>query len=83
MSTRGWKDDDTKAYYQRGVAKFELAMYREAIADFDIAILQDANYKHAFLRRSEAYEQLGKFGKAKEDCSKAMTLSTSILTCHR
>ena len=62
-----------EAYFNRGLSNSRLGRYERALRD----------YKHAFLRRSEAYEQLGEFGKAKEDCSKAMTLSTSILTCHR
>jgi tetratricopeptide (TPR) repeat protein len=65
----------TFAYYSRGtlLATRERA-YRRAIGDFDKVLSLEPTNADAFIRRGEAYSQIGDFGHALADINRAIEL---------
>jgi tetratricopeptide (TPR) repeat protein len=63
------------AYYGRGIllATRERA-YRRAIEDFDKALMLEPADVRAYIRRGEAYSQIGDFGHALADLNRALEL---------
>jgi tetratricopeptide (TPR) repeat protein len=63
------------AYYGRGIllATRERA-YRRAIIDFDKVLMPEPTNVRAFIRRGEAYSQIGDFGHALADLDRALEL---------
>jgi tetratricopeptide (TPR) repeat protein len=66
------------AYYGRGIllATRERA-YRRAIADFDKVLRLEPTNVSAFIRRGEAYSQIGDFGHALADLNRALDLDAA------
>jgi clan AA aspartic protease (TIGR02281 family) len=71
------KSDNPNVYYNRGLAKFNLAKYSSAIEDFSIAILQNPNYSNAYLERANSKKKLGEIKQAIEDYSMVIMLDSS------
>lgn len=66
--------DDTKAYYNRGIAKGKLSRHEEAIADFDKAIELNPDSAPAYSNRGTAKSILGRHKKAIANYDKALQL---------
>jgi len=62
------------AYNNRGIAKYNLGKYTEAITDYDKAIQLDPNYKAAYNNRGISKNNLGKHTEAITDYDKAIQL---------
>jgi tetratricopeptide (TPR) repeat protein len=71
------------AYYGRGIllATRERA-YRRAIADFDKVLSLEPANADAFIRRGEAYSQVGDFGHALADLNRAVELDPAYPTAY-
>jgi len=68
-------DPDYKdAYNNRGIAKYNLGKYTEAITDYDKAIQLDPNFKEAYNNRGISKNNLGKHTEAITDYDKAIQL---------
>ena len=70
-----YKNNISKAYYNRGVAKNDLKQYEEAIKDYDKAIELNPNYSEAYNNRGKDKYNLGLYKEAIEDFNKAIELN--------
>ena len=59
--------EKTDAYAYRGIAKFELKLYNEAIEDFDLALILSPGYAEVYYYRALAKLEIGAKEKACED----------------
>ena len=66
------------AYNLRGLAYDELKNYREAIADFDMAIALDPKNAYAYNNRGNARKSLGDFNRAIGDFIRAASLAPNL-----
>jgi len=66
------------AYNLRGLAYDELKNYREAIADFDMAIALDPKNAYAYNNRGNARKSLGNFSQAIEDYLNAASFAPNL-----
>ena len=62
---------------EQGVILLELGKPRESIDYFSKAIAEDSGYKQAWLRRAEAYDQLGRRASANADRRRAEAIEES------
>ena len=62
------------AYYERGLAHFELKMYDEAIADLTETLKVEPNMRGALWSRGLSYMRSGKKGIGRRDIEKAAEL---------
>ncbi|MBI5360900.1 MAG: tetratricopeptide repeat protein [Planctomycetes bacterium] len=69
------KPDDAEAYFNRAVAKDELADYKGAMADYDKAIEIDPNCADAYSNRSAIKYTRGDYKGAISDYGKAIELN--------
>jgi tetratricopeptide (TPR) repeat protein len=67
------------AFYNRGLAYYNLGKYNLAISDYNRAIELNPKYASAFNNRGWAYRQLGDLKKAKADAIRASELGTNSL----
>ena len=51
--------DEPEVYYNRGIYRFRLQQYREAIADFSYALKVDSGFYAAYLTRGDCQRMLG------------------------
>ena len=58
----------------RGLAKFNIGDYTEAIADYDLAIRMEPTYSLAFNNRGNARQTLGQYQEALQDYNQAISL---------
>lgn len=58
---------DWLALFERGLAKIEMELHKDAIKDFSRAIRHKPDLAAAYLNRSVAYETLGDEKQAKRD----------------
>lgn len=65
---------DAYAYYNRGIAYYELKWYENAIADYENAIELDPNNAAAYNNRGITYNELKQYTKAIADYNKAIAL---------
>lgn len=64
------KPDFADAYNNRGLARQRLNQWREAKADFDAALAQDAEYHEAYYNRARAHFELGRAAAGLADLQK-------------
>ena len=64
-----------KAYLNRGVAKYGLKQYADAIQDYDIAIRLKPSYAKAYLNRAVVKHRLGHTREAKRNLQTALKLA--------
>lgn len=55
---------DHKAYFNRGVCRYNLAKYEDAVKDFETAIKLNANYTDAYLNKGLCFLKLNKIDSA-------------------
>jgi tetratricopeptide (TPR) repeat protein len=67
-------DDMNVGYNNRGKAKYDLASYVDAIADFDKFIALNASYAYAYYYRGESKVHLGHYAEAIIDFDKTIEL---------
>ncbi|MGD2030341.1 MAG: tetratricopeptide repeat protein, partial [Desulfobacterales bacterium] len=66
--------NDAINYNNRGVARYKLGQYQQAIKDFNRAIHLDPNDLYAYNNRGNAFYELGKTKRACNDWRKACYL---------
>ena len=66
---------NVEAYYNRGLAQFNLGQYKAAIADYDEALHLKPDYAIAYCNRGLAKRQLGRIGKARKDLRMVLDLA--------
>jgi tetratricopeptide (TPR) repeat protein len=66
--------DNTWALNVRGIAKFNLAQYAEAIKDYNQAIKLDEGYKSAYRNRALAQDKLARYADAIADYDRLLAL---------
>ncbi len=54
--------DYKEAFYNRGLAYYNLGDYDSAVADFDSTIMLDENYKNAYFWKANSLNMMGKSG---------------------
>jgi superkiller protein 3 len=64
-----------KAWYNKGIALYNLRKYDEAIASYDEAIRVDSNYAKAWYNKGLALDNIGKHEEAKKSYDKAKHLN--------
>ena len=67
-----------EAFYNRGTAKAMTGLLREALNDFNEAILLDSNFARAYNNRGQVYLLLRMYDKALQDYSRAIELNPMI-----
>lgn len=65
----------SSAFHSRGLVKYNLGHYEEAIKDFDKAIQLDSEYADAYNNRGAAKEKLKLFDSARRDYQKAIKIN--------
>jgi tetratricopeptide (TPR) repeat protein len=70
--------ETAEAYFQRGVANFNLSDLDRAIADFDKAIALNPNLAEAYYNRGTAYGRKGDLEQAIADLDKAIALKPDL-----
>ena len=50
--------EEAKAYYNRGLAKYALGKYEDAIEDYDISINKNPKYSKALVAKEDALKAL-------------------------
>lgn len=63
--------DNEDVYYLRGINKYMLSEYDEAISDFDTVLLLNSNYSDAYLYRAKSKKALKNYWGAMKDYNKA------------
>ena len=66
---------ETVAYCHRGLAKYALNQFKEAIADYNIAIYLNPKYSRAYVNRSIANIALEDYETAIQDCDEALHIN--------
>jgi tetratricopeptide (TPR) repeat protein len=64
-----------EAHYYRGLARYQVGLYEEAIADYSRAISIQPVFPEAFLNRGLARHRLGDYQAAIEDMEQAIQLN--------
>lgn len=70
------------AYFNRGVAYYQLEDYHKASDDFTHAILYNPNYLEAYINRCVGFIHLTNYQQAIEDCSQAITIKSDSFLAH-
>jgi hypothetical protein len=65
---------DAKFYYHLGVAAYHNGDVALAIADFNLAIRLDPNFKNAYMGRAIAFYRISEFNRAFADMAQAMRI---------
>jgi len=73
----GLYKDDSQEYFDQGYAKEQQGDYAGAIADFDKAIAEDAEYAAAYNHRGFSKGMLRNYTGELEDCSKSAALKSN------
>ncbi|MEI0476554.1 tetratricopeptide repeat protein [Brachyspira pulli] len=66
-----------KSYNNRGIIKYDMGLFEDAIKDYDRAIELDNNYFEAYCNRANAKYSLGLYKEALKDYKKALELDTT------
>jgi tetratricopeptide (TPR) repeat protein len=66
------KPDFALAYCNRGLANFQLGRYDHALADYSVAIDQDALLSYCQFNRGNLYLVLGEYQRAVDDLTEAL-----------
>ncbi|MDJ0680336.1 MAG: DnaJ domain-containing protein [Xenococcaceae cyanobacterium MO_167.B52] len=65
--------------YNQGLKKFQRQQYTKAIDNYTKAIAMDPEFIAAYLKRCEAYNQLGNYQGVLEDCYQIITINPAIV----
>jgi curved DNA-binding protein CbpA len=68
---------DARFYREKGIAAYRNGDVSLAIADFDVAIRLDPNFKSAYIDRSIAFYRMKEFSRAFADVAQAMRIENS------
>jgi tetratricopeptide (TPR) repeat protein len=71
-----------EVYNNRGLAYYDLKLYRKAIEDYSRAIQRDSGYAAAFNNRGNAYYELAEYQKALMDFNKSLQLKSNYPKAH-
>jgi clan AA aspartic protease (TIGR02281 family) len=71
------KPFNPNAFYNRGLANYNLEKYSSAIEDFSMAITQNPNYSNAYEERANSKNKIGELKQAIEDYSIAIRLDST------
>ncbi|WP_157153676.1 tetratricopeptide repeat protein [Brachyspira murdochii] len=66
-----------KSYNNRGMIKYDMGFFEDAIKDYDRAIELDNNYFEAYFNRANAQYSLKMYKEALKDYKKALELDTT------
>ncbi|MGD8520673.1 MAG: tetratricopeptide repeat protein [Desulfobacterales bacterium] len=72
-----------EAYNNRGLAYYELKLYRQAIKDYSQAIRMKSDYSLAYNNRGNAYYEMNKFELAEADFEKCIQLNPKYAPAFR
>ncbi len=72
-------DRRAEKLYNQGFKKFQRQQYTKAIDNYTKAIAIDPEFIAAYLKRCEAYNQLGNYQGILEDCYQIITINPSIV----
>src|SRR5262249_47258223 len=75
--TSGLPVKDARFYREQGIAAYHNGDIALAIADFNLAIRLDPNFKNAYIDRSIALYRIGKFDRAFADIARAIRIENS------
>jgi tetratricopeptide (TPR) repeat protein len=71
--------NDYRAYYNLGIAYYNLERFEEALKSYRIAISIKPDYKHCYYNIGLIYESTGKFEKAAEAYEKALGIDPNYI----
>ena len=76
------KQNNAKAFNNRGLAYHELKQYQKAIQDFDQAIKMDPGYVAAFNNRGNSYYEMAEYQRALTDFNQSLQLEPNYSKAH-